>query len=161
MFYTIQNGSILIADKEESLTRFYQNVSVLPQDYEEGKYIIIDNELTLNPDFNKNKILERESNFLFQFFEIENIGWFRKVPKGYNSAVESINTAFNMVSLMNKLPASVLTFYTKPDFENEEQCTEEWLVSNSFKNEEMTVEEFAQFYSNFMTAWNNQEHLER
>ena len=39
-YYTIQNNNILIADKEESLTSFYDNVLPLPEDYEEGKYII-------------------------------------------------------------------------------------------------------------------------
>ena len=39
-YYTIQNNNILIADKKESLTRFYDNVLPLPDDYEEGKYII-------------------------------------------------------------------------------------------------------------------------
>ena len=39
-FYTIQDNNLLIADKEESLTRFYDNVLPLPEDYEEGKYII-------------------------------------------------------------------------------------------------------------------------
>ena len=39
-YYTIQNNAILIADKKESLTRFYGNVYELPDDYEEGKYII-------------------------------------------------------------------------------------------------------------------------
>lgn len=39
-YYTIQDNNLLIADKEESLTRFYDNVLSLPEDYEEGKYII-------------------------------------------------------------------------------------------------------------------------
>lgn len=50
-FYTIQNNSLLRADKEESLTRFYDNVLPLPDDYEENKYIVQDNELILNPDW--------------------------------------------------------------------------------------------------------------
>lgn len=101
---------------------------------------------------------ERESNFKSLFFEIDGIGWFRRKPKGYSSAIESINTAFNIVSTMKKLPENSLTFYTAPDFSKEEQCTEEWLVSNSFKNKEMDLETFVQFYANFITAWNNQEH---
>lgn len=39
-YYTIQEDSILIADNESSLTRFYNNVYELPEDYEVGKYII-------------------------------------------------------------------------------------------------------------------------
>ena len=39
-YYTIQNDSILIADNEQALTRFYDNVLELPVDYEQGKYIV-------------------------------------------------------------------------------------------------------------------------
>lgn len=48
-YYTIQNNSILIAENEQALTRFYDNVLSLPNDYEEGKYIAEQGELVLNP----------------------------------------------------------------------------------------------------------------
>lgn len=51
MFYTIQNGSILTAAKEQSLTRFYTAVKELPSDYEQGKYIVSNGELVLNPNY--------------------------------------------------------------------------------------------------------------
>lgn len=51
MFYTIQNGSILTAKNKQALSNFYDNVYELPTDYEEGKYIVQDNKLVLNPDF--------------------------------------------------------------------------------------------------------------
>jgi hypothetical protein len=44
-YYTIQGDSILIADSQETLTRFYDGVKILPDDYEEGKYIIVDGDL--------------------------------------------------------------------------------------------------------------------
>ena len=50
-YYTIQNNGILIADNEQALTRFYDNVLPLPDDYEDGKYIIVNNELVLNPNW--------------------------------------------------------------------------------------------------------------
>lgn len=102
---------------------------------------------------------ERKAEFEKQFFNIEGVGYYRRQPKGYSSALESVNTAFNAVSIMGKLPAGTLTFYNAPDFTIEEQCTEEWLVANSFKNAEMTAQEFGQFYASFITAWNMQEHL--
>lgn len=40
MYYAIQDDSILTADTEQALTRFYKEVFPLPDDYEEGKYII-------------------------------------------------------------------------------------------------------------------------
>jgi hypothetical protein len=101
---------------------------------------------------------ERKTQFLNQFFSLGEYGYFRKQPKGYGSAVESLNTAFNVVTILQKLPADTLTFYKEPNFNDAEQCTEEWLVENSYKNEEMTGQDFAQFYAQFMTAWNAQEH---
>jgi hypothetical protein len=105
------------------------------------------------------KAQERKAEFEKQFFNIEGVGYYRRQPKGYSSALESVNTAFNAVSIMGKLPENTLTFYKAPDFTIEEQCTEEWLVANSFKNAEMTAQEFGQFYASFITAWNMQEHL--
>lgn len=101
---------------------------------------------------------QREQGFKADFFEIPNFGWFRKVPKGYSSAVESLNTAFNAVSILQKLPADMLIFYQQPDFTKPEECTEEWLVEHQIKNEEMTAQEFGQFYMVFMTAWNTEMH---
>jgi hypothetical protein len=54
-YYTIQNNGLLIADNEQALTRFYDNVLPLPEDYEEGKYIVEDSELVLNPDWEEEK----------------------------------------------------------------------------------------------------------
>ena len=109
---------------------------------------------------------DREKKFRKAFFEIPAIGaafkggWYRKKPKGYSSATESINTAFNIVTTMGVLPKDSLVFYTKPDFTKEEQCTEEWLIANQFKNDAMSKEDFVQLYYAFVTAWNTQEHLE-
>lgn len=105
---------------------------------------------------------ERQEKFYNNFFEIpeeNNVICYRKIPKGYSSAVESINTTLNMVNLLGNLPANTLVFYPKPDFTIPEQCTEEWLVEHQTKNEVMTKEEFMGFYSRFIIAWNNQEHL--
>ena len=121
---------------------------------------IINFEFADTDEYKQKQISEREKNFSSEFFEIPNIGWYRKVPRGYSSAIESINTAFNAVLVLNSLPADYLIFYTKPDFTQDEQCTEEWLIANQFKNKAMTKEEFMQFYANFVTAWNNLEHLQ-
>lgn len=50
-YYTIQNNGLLIAENRHALERFYDNVSELPEDYEQGKYIVIDGELVLNPNY--------------------------------------------------------------------------------------------------------------
>ena len=100
----------------------------------------------------------READFKDNFFFIPIFGWYRKVPKGYSSAVESLNTAFNAVSILQKLPAEMLIFYQEPDFTKPEECTEEWLVEHQIKSPEMTVQQFGAFYMAFMTAWNTQMH---
>lgn len=101
---------------------------------------------------------QRQADFERTFFNIPGFGWFRKVPKGYSSAVECLNLAFNNVSLLGKLPAETMIFYTQPDFTKPEECTEEWLVAHQTKNAEMTVEQFGQFYAGFSVAWNSTEH---
>lgn len=155
-YYIEENNNIIGADtvKErlENIVKMpqYSNLQIKETDKKivsfNGKYV-----------FNEEKC---KAIFESEFFEIPNIGWYRKVPKGYTSAIESLNTAFNAVLVLNSLPADYLIFYTKPDFTQDEQCTEEWLIANQFKNKAMTKEEFMQFYANFVTAWNNLEHLQ-
>ena len=55
MYYTIQDNSLLIAEKEEALTKFYDNVLPLPSDYEPNKYIVENSELVVNPNYEKEK----------------------------------------------------------------------------------------------------------
>ena len=104
-------------------------------------------------------IAQRKAEFEDKFFEVPNYGWYRKKPKGYQSAIESLSIAFNAVSILGSLPANTLIFYAKPDFTKPEECTEEWLVQHQTFNEEMSAQVFGTFYMNFVTAWNNQEHV--
>ena len=50
-FYVIYNDSILIAENEQALSNYYDNVQVLPSDYEADKYVVKNNELVLNENF--------------------------------------------------------------------------------------------------------------
>ena len=121
--------------------------------------IIQDGEPIKDPNYGVVKpVLVTEEQFLQAFFEIPNYGWFRRVPRGYQSAVESVNTAFNAVNVIGSLPEGYLTFYTKPDFTDETQCTQEWILDNKYANGYMTKEQFGEFYIAFMTGWNAQEH---
>lgn len=122
------------------------------------KYIYKDGNIVINENLELELAEARKEEFLKQFFKIDGYGYFRKQPKGYGSAVESLNTAFNIVTVIGNLPANTLTFYAEPDFTIPEQCTEEWLVENATKNEVMTPSEFGTFYAQFMMAWNMQEH---
>lgn len=55
MYYSINNNELSIADIKENLTAYFENVYELPSDYEAGKYIVKDNELVLNPNFEEEK----------------------------------------------------------------------------------------------------------
>ena len=102
----------------------------------------------------------REANFKSEFFEVQGFGWYRRVPKGYSSAVESMNVLFNIASVTQGIQAGLIIFYETPDFSDPEQCTEEWLIQHQIVMPAMTLQEFMQLYIAFMTAWNTQEHIE-
>ena len=141
-------------------SEYYQSIGMTEQDVELSD---VDNQWYLASmcphKTEEEKAAEREANFKSQFFEIPNYGWFRKVPKGYSSAVESMNTASIAVSMMQGLPAGMLIFYPEPDYTIPEQCTEEWLVEHQILSQAMTVQEFGALYMAFIQAWNTQEHV--
>lgn len=101
---------------------------------------------------------DRKAEFLTKFFEVKGYGYYRRQPKGYQSAIESINTAYNMCKEAKGLPAGVIIFYREPDFTKPEQCTEEWLIANQIIMSAMTEAEFGALYNLFVQSWNTQEH---
>lgn len=163
MFYIQQNEKIVLFDTEKE--RLINTMAFMPQYADlpiletEREIIELNNEFVFKDEVELELAEARKEEFLKQFFKIDGYGYFRKQPKGYGSAVESLNTAFNIVTVLGNLPANTLTFYAEPDFTIAEQCTEEWLVENATKNDEMTPSEFGTFYAQFMMAWNTQEHL--
>ena len=156
MFIAKNNDLIILArDTREELEQALQFMVYTDIEETETEYQLYDGQyLTADEVAEK-----READFKTDFFYIPDFGWFRKQPKGYSSAVESLNTAFNAVTIMQKLPAGMLIFYQAPDFTKPEECTEEWLIEHQTYSEEMTAQEFGAFYVGFMTAWNNQEHV--
>lgn len=134
-------------------------ITVIKHKQQTHTEIVTVQRLIPNPNYEEEQAERREEEFKADFFNIENYGWYRKQPKGYQSAVESLNTAFNAVTIMQKLPAKMLIFYQAPDFTKPEECTEEWLIEHQIFSEEMTAQEFGLFYVQFMTSWNNQEHV--
>lgn len=111
-----------------------------------------------NPNYEQEQAEKRQQAFLQDFFNVEGYGYYRRVPKGYQSAVESMNVLFNIANLTKGLQAGLIIFYEEPDFTDAEQCTEEWLVEHQIVMPAMTLEEFMQLYVAFMTAWNTTEH---
>jgi hypothetical protein len=101
---------------------------------------------------------KRQADFKSKFFNIEGYGWYRKQPKGYQSAVESMNVLFNIANVSDGIQAGLIIFYQKPDFTKPEECTEEWLIAHQIVQPAMTNEAFMTLYVAFMTAWNTEEH---
>ena len=160
MFIAKNNDLIILAkETREELEQALKFMVYTSIEETEEEYQLYNGQYLTTQEIEQIETEKRETYFKSTFFEIPNYGWFRKVPKGYSSAVESLNTAFNAVSILQKLPAETLIFYPEPDFTDPEQCTEEWLVEHQIKNEEMTIQEFGALYMAFMTAWNTQEHV--
>ena len=105
---------------------------------------------------------DRKENFLKDFFKVSlgdlGTGYYRKKPKGYTSAIESITVAERMCAKNNGLPAGTLIFYQQPNFNKPEQCTEEWLEAHQIIMPALTVEQFDTLFMSFVMAWNKEEH---
>lgn len=121
-------------------------------------YIWNGSDIVINPNYDEEQAEIREADFKKQFFKVDNFGWYRKQPKGYQSAVESMNVLFNIANMTQGIQAGLIIFYQEPDFSQPEQCTEEWLINHQIVMPAMTLQEFMSLYVAFMTAWNAEEH---
>ena len=158
MYYAfIQDNKINGTGQVECLNA--QNIEITEDIYNNiDRYIWDGEELILNPNYDEEQAETREANFKKEFFKVNNFGWYRKQPKGYQSAVESMNVLFNIANVTQEIQAGLVIFYQEPDFTVPEQCTEEWLVQHQIVMPAMTTQEFMQLYVAFMTAWNTEEH---
>lgn len=162
MYYIEKNNNIVLFNTDrqvlENTIRFsanYQDAEI--QETEEG-YTIVDFKLVTIEEEQELEAEKRQQAFLQDFFNVEGYGYYRRTPKGYQSAVESMNVLFNIANLTKGLQAGLIIFYKEPDFTDETQCTEEWLIEHQIIMPAMTLEEFMQLYVAFMTAWNTTEH---
>lgn len=106
-------------------------------------------------EYEQEQAKKRTQEF-YNNFVVTSWGAFRKNPKGYSSAVEAVNTIFNMVNVAQSLTAELaqlLIFYEVPDFTDAEQCTEEWLVAHQKTHEACDLTTFMQWYLEFQTIW--------
>lgn len=149
----------------ETFTKWIEELLI---DYE-GKYVIIDDtnrtECELVEGWTEAGM--RQTKFEKEFFLIpaatkvngEDIDvYYRRKPKGYSSAVESLVAAYTIAVAQSKLNAGIIKVYPVPDFNDPEQVTEEWLVANQISLPEMNTQEFMGFYAKFLVAWNTVEH---
>lgn len=158
-------------ERIEFIVNYNHNQGLVIEETEKALYALEANEFmyndepTVDPNYYVKLAKNREELFKKDFFYIPEIknagfdgGWYRKQPKGYSSAIESINTANIYVQNLGILPENTLTFYNAPDFMDETQCNEEWLIAHQFKNKEMQVEQFINFTLGFITSWNTTQH---
>lgn len=98
---------------------------------------------------------DRQNNFESTFIQTS-WGWYRKQPKGYANAPQSVDIIDRLVTKFNGFTETIddmMLFYEKPDFSKPSQCTENWLVAHQYHHGACTKEEFDAFYLDFQTCW--------
>lgn len=161
----VENGKINGSGECECLTEGFKNIEVTEEVYNDfiedaDRYIYQDGEIIPNPDYEEIKANERKTEFESKFIQTS-WGWYRKQPKGYANAPQSIDIIFNIVNAsggFTEQVANMMLFYQQPDYDNAEECTEEWLVEHQYKHEPCSIQEFMQFYIAFQTAWANDQY---
>jgi hypothetical protein len=142
-----------------------QNIEVTEEVYnafieDNDLYIYSNGEIIPNPDYDEIKADERKKEFENKFIQTL-WGWYRKQPKGYANAPQSIDIIFNIVNAsggFTQQVADMMLFYQQPDYDKPEECTEEWLIEHQYKHEPCSTQEFMQFYIAFQTAWANDQY---
>ena len=86
-YYTIQQETLLIADSSDALSRFYNNVRELPEDYKPNYYIVVDGELVLNPDYEEQEA-EKERARIMEL---------KMTPLDFLKAIEQYGITYDMV----------------------------------------------------------------
>lgn len=118
-------------------------------------YVISKGKLVINPNYNAQKQDRRIAEFYSKFLATSK-GNYRLQPKGYSNAQQSIDTVNGIVNAIGSLTseiAQMVLFYPTPDFSDEEQCTEEWLVAHQTNIDTMTKEQWTNFYIEFSTLY--------
>ena len=158
MFYVENDNKIILFDEDKQklqntiafTTPQYQGLEI-----KETERPIVDFQFADTEEYEQEQADKRKEEFNNNFI-ITSWGAFRKTPKGYSSAVEAVNTIFNMVNVQQAFSeqlAPLLIFYEIPDFTKAEECTEEWLVANQKTHEPCDLATFMQWYLEFQTVW--------
>lgn len=160
MYYAqVENNEIIGTSEAKFLDEGILNIEISKVVHDNIDHYIWDGEqIIIDPNYDTEQAAIREATFKADFFEVEGYGFYRRQPKGYQSAVESMNVLFNIANVSQGLQAGLIIFYQEPDYTKPEECTEEWLVAHQIIMPAMTLQEFMQLYVAFMTAWNTEEH---
>lgn len=166
MYYAfIKDNVINGVGQCECLNDEIQNIEITEEVYnafiEDNDLYIYDNgEIISNPDYEEIKANERKKEFESKFIQTL-WGWYRKQPKGYANAPQSVDIIFNIVNASGSFTeqvANMMLFYQQPDFDKPDECTEEWLIEHQYKHEPCSIQEFMNFYIAFQTAWANDQY---
>ena len=159
MFYIEKDNKIILSDEDKQ--KLQDTIAFMPQyegleikEVEEG-YVIYDFELMTVEEKEEKQAQARAKEF-YNTFLATSKGNYRLQPKGYANAQQSIDTINNMVNALGSLTNQVsemILFYETPDFTDETQCTEEWLIAHQHKAPVMTKEEWTEFYIEFSTLY--------
>ena len=161
MYYIfIQDNKINGCGQCQNLNTGVQNIEVTKEVYDafiedNDRYIWNGTAIVENPEYETLKANERRAAFRETFIQTL-WGWYKKQPKGYANAPQSVDIICTLVNASGGFTeqiANMMIFYQQPDFSKPEQCTEEWLVANQIKHAPCTTQEFMQFYIAFQTAW--------
>ena len=73
-------------------------------------------------------------------------------------AMDVTNTMVLALGGLTKQITSLVIFYPTPDFTDETQCTEEYLIAHQTNPPEMTLEEWTKFYVQFCQLYATQQY---
>ena len=125
-YYIEENGKIvnINADKQLLINTYGKDVEIqeterpLALSDDGTEFVFADTD-----EYEQEQAKKRTQEF-YNNFVVTSWGAFRKTPKGYSSAVEAVNTIFNMVNVAKGLTETLsplLIFYEVPDFTDPEQ----------------------------------------
>lgn len=153
-FY-IENDNKIIGvdtDKDRLLATVGSNFEIK----ETEKNLILSEDNTYYIFEDSEELQEKRKQNFYNNFIITSWGAFRKNPRGYSSAVEAVNTIFNMVNVAQSFTeqlANLLIFYEVPDFSDSQQCTQDWLIAHQKTHEACDLATFMKWYLEFQTVW--------
>ena len=102
MFYTIQNNLILKATNKQALSNYYDNVKELPSDYQEGKYVIENGELVLNPNYDEEQAQKEREHRNQEIDEKIKELQIMALPEVLNGNIENIKLYNNVIDGLNQ-----------------------------------------------------------
>ena len=99
MFYAIQNNLILKAANKHALSNYYDNVKELPSDYQEGKYVVENGELVLNPNYEEE--LEQKELARVNSLTLDSSTFYKEVLRTYGRTISDIQTLIQSNNILS------------------------------------------------------------